>query len=66
VNVHIEVLQRRVDVPQLLLKDGWTLDDSNDVYTACHPDISSESAARNRLYHLGLLTSPAVRIRFHK
>ena len=62
--IYIELLRHREAVYCLLSEDGWRLDEANSGFTANHPAVRDEPAARNRLSALGLLTSPSVRIEF--
>jgi hypothetical protein len=65
--IHIELLRRdKCNLPVLLEKDGWTLENRDGCFSVSHPDVPDEIAARTRLYHLGLLTSPTVRIEFKR
>jgi hypothetical protein len=65
-NVHIEFVRSGGDLSRLLRRDGWSLDHDHHAFSASHPEVLDESAARNRLCRLGILTSPAVRIEFPK
>ena len=50
---------------QALRGDGWDLRSGpGGAVEGTHPDVPDEAAARNRLDDIGLLTSPALRIRF--
>jgi hypothetical protein len=50
---------------QALRADGWDLAGEGDwAVRASHPDVADEGEARERLYDLGLLTSPGLRIHF--
>jgi hypothetical protein len=64
--VHIRVLTRSPEVHELLREHGWDVDeDGADVLVATHPRVEDQPAARARLWRLGLLTSPRLRIEFH-
>jgi hypothetical protein len=64
-NVLIQPLRHPDGLHQALCDDGWTLEtERNGVFYAEHPQVADEVAARNRLYHLGLLTSSSLRIEF--
>jgi hypothetical protein len=66
-NVHIQLLRHPNALRTALRGDGWRLDDERpDSVVARHPAVPDESAARNRLHHLGLLTSSSLRIDFHQ
>jgi hypothetical protein len=62
--VHIHALRHHESVRRLLLTHGWRLDGAGKSYSARHPAVRDQAAARSRLNDLGLLTSPAVRIEF--
>jgi hypothetical protein len=65
VKVHIETLRDHEDVRRILLAHGWRLyRASGPAYSARHPKVNDQMAARDRLNDLGLLTSSAVRIQF--
>ena len=64
-NVLIQPLRHSNGLHQALSADGWTLEpERNGVLYAEHPQVADEVAARNRLHHLGLLTSSSLRIEF--
>jgi hypothetical protein len=62
--IHIQPLRDREGVRRLLMDHGWRLDGAGKRYSARHPAVKSQQAARSRLNDLGLLISPAVRIEF--
>ena len=63
--IRIPVLTRSCCVCQVLRDDGWEVaKEDADTLTADHPEVSDQRAARTRLCHLGLLTSPRLRIEF--
>jgi hypothetical protein len=65
--VHIHVLRSHREVLERLQRDGWELEKIQpDSLSARHRQVASETAARSRLYALGLLTSSAVCIAFHE
>ncbi len=64
-NVHFEVVHRSLNLQRLLRHDGWVIRQKvGDALSASHPEVLDQAAARYRLQHLGILTSPAVRIEF--
>jgi hypothetical protein len=63
--VHIHVLKRSAEVRQVLCENGWDVEEEGaDVLVATHPRVGDQLAARARLWRLGLLTSPQLRIDF--
>jgi hypothetical protein len=63
--VHIQPLRAHEVVRRILVEHGWRVDRaSGPAYSARHPAVKDEKAARDRLSGVGLLTSPAVRIAF--
>jgi hypothetical protein len=63
--VHIRVLTRSPEVRELLCQNGWDVDEEGaDALVATHPRVGDQPAARARLWRLGLLTSPRLRIAF--
>ena len=66
-NVYIELLRPSEETRRLLNDDGWKLDPAHpELPHALHCTVADESAARNRLMRLGLLTSSSVRVEFRK
>ena len=66
-NIHFDLLQSSRDLRETLARDGWQLlAEGNDELDASHPEVRDETAARNRLHHLGLLTAGSVRIEFRR
>jgi hypothetical protein len=64
-NVHFRFLRQAGLVQEVLRKDGWKLERGHDKFLmARHPDVANESAARDRLCRLGLLTSSSLAIEF--
>jgi hypothetical protein len=64
-NLHILVLRSLNTIMEVLQADGWTVvSEGKDGVRARHPAVPDEVTARRRLQHLGLLTSPALRVRF--
>ncbi len=64
-DVHFEVLAKTISLRAMLEESGWRVEqDGADSYTASHPDVEDQPAARNRLQKMGLLTSNQVRIEF--
>jgi hypothetical protein len=67
INTHIQPLRDHEAVRRLLLRHGWRLGQVNATqFSAKHPSVDDEHAARDRLNDLGLLTSSAVRIEFDR
>ena len=64
----IQFLWNDESVRRILLKDGWYLqfEEQSNALRARHPDVREESAARERLNDLGLLTSRTCRIEFQR
>jgi hypothetical protein len=63
--VHIRVLARSPEVREMLCESGWDVDEEGtDGLVATHPQVEDQPAARARLWRLGLLTSPRLRIEF--
>lgn len=62
--LRIQILQRSEAVRTRLQRDGWRLEVEDDCWSAQHPQVSNEPAARERLHSLGLLTSRTLRIEF--
>jgi hypothetical protein len=68
--VQIEILREAEQVKEQLEQlevAGWRiLEEQGDRLTFRHDKITDEADARQRLYHLGILTSALLRIRFQK
>ncbi len=65
--LHLELLRKAHLLRHILRRDGWELKPQrNHSYSARHPAVADEPAARNRLWQLGLLTSRLVRVDFLK
>jgi hypothetical protein len=63
--VQIELLRNREAIGEALRRDGWRLDKAGVAsYGAVHKDVVDQATARRQLHAVGLLTSPALRIRF--
>jgi hypothetical protein len=64
----IQILWNDVSIPKILQKDGWFLhfDEQSKSFSARHAKVREESAARERLNDLGLLTSRTCRIEFQR
>jgi hypothetical protein len=63
--LRIHLLRDPDALRQALGRDGWKCEDRRDgVIVATHPSVTDDVAARNPLYHLGLLTSSLLRIDF--
>jgi hypothetical protein len=64
--VHLRFLRKGEIAQEALRNDGWQLErEQDDSFTARHPLVRDESAARNRLHDLGLLTTGSVAIEFN-
>ena len=63
--LQIRFLRREEVIQEALRLDGWELErEQNDGFTAHHPLVKDETAARIRLQELGLLTSASIQIEF--
>jgi len=63
--IHVRFLRETEEIQEALQKDGWQLEwERDDFLTAQHPLVQDETAARNRLQELGLLTTASVGIEF--
>jgi predicted RNA binding protein YcfA (HicA-like mRNA interferase family) len=63
--VYIDILQSSADVEERLREKGWCLQrERGHGLLARHPDVTTQSQARQELLGAGLLTSSAVRIEF--
>ena len=63
--LHLEMLQSGDDLWQRLRRDGWQIESMTArMALATHPQVATESDARQRLCTLGLLTSRRLRIEF--
>jgi hypothetical protein len=63
--LHLRFHRKSEFVQEALQKDGWQLQrEADDSVSARHPLVCNETAARNRLQDLGLLTTRAVSIEF--
>lgn len=63
--LRIQLVHRGDMVKDCLERDGWKLTaESDDSVSANHAEVHSEATARLRLYELGLLTSPSLRVEF--
>jgi hypothetical protein len=66
-HVQLRFLRERATIQEVLQIDGWDLAwETDDSLTARHPLVHDETAARNRLHYLGLLTTGSAHIEFHK
>jgi hypothetical protein len=61
-NIHIEVLRAVVGIRELLLTDGWRVDEAETPGLRASLRVEDQDDARNRLLKLGLLTSGRIRI----
>jgi hypothetical protein len=63
--VQFRFLRQARRFQEVLTNDGWKLERQRDEsLLARHPQVADEGAARSRLCHLGLLTSPSLCIEF--
>jgi hypothetical protein len=63
--LYIHLLRDPDGLRDVLRRDGWKCEARrHDVVVATHPAVPDNAAARDRLYHLGLLTSSFLRIDF--
>jgi len=63
--LRIQVLQASAGMEDSLRKDGWNLlAEGADCLVASHAQVHEADEARERLFHLGLLTSRRIRIEF--
>lgn len=61
--VHFEILRDCEQLPSLLTRDHWTIEqEPDDSLLAWHPDATDMVSVRSRLHRLGLLTSGSLRI----
>jgi hypothetical protein len=64
-HLHIQLLRDADGLRNVLRRDGWRCEDRpHGTVVAAHPSVPDEVAARDRLHHLGLLTSSCLRIDF--
>jgi hypothetical protein len=64
-HLHIQLLRDPDDLRGVLRRDGWNCEDRRrGAVVATHPSVTDPVAARDRLHHLGLLTSSFLRIDF--
>jgi hypothetical protein len=65
VRIHLRFLRKSGMIQEVLERDGWNLEwERDDSLIARHPLVKDETAGRNRLQDLGLLTAASVRIEF--
>jgi hypothetical protein len=63
--VYFQTLRDHEAVRLILVEHGWRVDrPSGPAYSARHPAVKDQTAARDRLNEMGLLTSSVVRIAF--
>jgi hypothetical protein len=59
------MLHHSDEIRDILQRDGWVIEkDQGDEIQVIHRHVGNEAAARNRLFRLGLLTTPSMRINF--
>jgi hypothetical protein len=64
-HIRIQLLRDPDNLRHALRRDGWKLKaEPQDTVVVTHPFVPDEVAARDRLHHLGLLTSGCLRIDF--
>jgi hypothetical protein len=62
-HLNIQLLRDQDGICAALRRDGWEFEAGrHDVFVATHPAVPDNAVARNRLHHLGLLTSSFLRI----
>ncbi len=61
-NVYIEVLRTVAGIRELLLTDGWRVEEAETPGIRASLRVKDQDDARNRLLKLGLLTSSSIRI----
>ena len=61
-NINLEVLRALPGIRELLLRDGWRVDESETPGLRASLRVQDQDDARTRLLKLGLLTSSSVRI----
>jgi len=65
--IHLRFLRSSGTFPEILAKDGWSLEWERDgSLTVRHPLVDSESAGRSRLQTIGLLTTRSAHIEFDR
>jgi hypothetical protein len=64
-HIRIQLLRDPDGLRDVFRRDGWKCEDQREgTVVAMHPFVPDEAAARDRLDHLGLLTSSFLRIDF--
>ena len=64
-NIHFEILSASKDLRGLLTTEGFQLlHDEGDQFVANNVLILDQQTARSRLFEMGVLTSPRLRIEF--
>ena len=61
-NIHIEVLRAVPGIRELLVQDGWRLDEGEEAGLRASLRVKDQDDARKRLLVLGLLTSARIRV----
>ena len=61
-NINIEVLRAIPGIRELLLTDGWRVDEAETPGLRASLRVQDQDDARTRLLKLGLLTSSSLRI----
>jgi len=61
-NIHIEVLRAVPGIRELLVKDGWRVDEGEEAGLRASLRVQDQDDARQRLLLLGLLTSARIRV----
>src|SRR5262245_14266961 len=61
-NIHIEVLRAVPGIRELLVKDGWRLEEGEEAGLRASLRVQDQDDARQRLLLLGLLTSARIRV----
>ena len=61
-NIHVEVLRAVPGIRELLVNDGWRLENGEEAGLRASLRVQDQYDARNRLLRLGLLTSAHIRV----
>jgi len=63
--MHLQLLRESEIIQRTLEEDGWNFEWEQDGSLMVRHDlVADETACRNRLQHLGLLTTSSLRIKF--
>jgi hypothetical protein len=61
-NINVEVLRTVSEIRELLLTDGWRVDEEETPGLRASLRVQDQEDARTRLLKLGLLTSGSIRV----